>query len=215
MNIVQVKNEQRSQRAGTAARKAGLAARLLGLAETAIAVDGIGDLRARALANAAGCSVGAIYGVFPDLDELVLTVNGRTLDAIDAAMAVAAQGVPDPALQMERLATAYLDFAIAQPGRWSALFQHRMAAGRPLPGWYAARLEAAFTHIEAPLRLLRPELAAVERVRLARTVFSAVHGVVELGLATQATVLPPAILHDQLRIIVAALARGLDLRHAD
>ncbi len=71
-------------------------------------------MRARALAEAAGCAVGAIYGVFPDLDELVLSVNGRTLDAIEAALGrVPARG-PAP-LRLAGLAQAYLDYASGHP----------------------------------------------------------------------------------------------------
>jgi AcrR family transcriptional regulator len=207
--IVQVKYEQRSQRSSTLARRTSLAERLVDLAEAMIGSSGLDDLRARALADAAGCSVGAIYTVFPDLDELVLSVNTRTLDAIDAVMTKAAQDVPAPAVQMSRLASAYLDYAIAHRGCWNALFQHRMAGGRPLPEWYAMRLEAAFTHIETPLGMLQPKLERVERSRLAHTVFSAVHGVVQLGLDSKLTNLASATQHDQLQILVTALARGL------
>jgi AcrR family transcriptional regulator len=209
MNIVQDKNEQRS-RPATLARRSDLALRLTDLAEAAIAKAGVQDLRARALADEAGCSVGAIYTVFPDLDELILAVNGRTLDAIDAAMTVAAHGAPAPEAQMERLASTYLDYATHHRGCWNALFQHRMAGGRAVPDWYAERLAAAFTHIEAPLHILQPDLDKAASARLARTVFSAVHGVVALGLGGQAT--PPEGLHGQLRMVVAAMARGLDTR---
>src|ERR1700712_4959872 len=100
--IVQVRSEQRSHRESTLARRTSLTGRLVDLAEAMIGSGGLDDLRARALADAAGCSVGAIYIVFPDLDELVLAVNSRTLDAIDAVMRQAAQDVPAPAAQMSR-----------------------------------------------------------------------------------------------------------------
>ncbi len=212
MNIVQDKNEHRSRRPGTVARRSDLALRLTDLAEAAIARSGVQDLRARALADAAGCAVGAIYTVFPDLDELILTVNGRTLDAIDAALTAAVRGVSAPEAQMEQLASAYLNYATNHRGLWNALFQHRMAGGRAVPDWYAGRLAVAFTHIEMPLRRLQPDLDDAACGPFARTVFSAVHGVVELGLAGKTA--PPGMLHGQLQRMVAALARGLDTRHA-
>jgi len=192
------------------ARRSDLAARLTDLAEAAIARSGVHDLRARALAEAAGCAVGAIYTVFPDLDELILTVNGRTLDAIDTALTQAVQGISAPEAQMAQLASAYLDYATHHRGLWNALFQHRMAGGRAVPDWYAGRLAAAFTHIEPPLRRLQPGLDDAARAQFARTVFSAVHGVVELGLSGRITA--PEMLRSQLQKVVAALARGLDTR---
>ncbi|MCB8877986.1 TetR-like C-terminal domain-containing protein [Acidisoma silvae] len=209
MNIVQDKYEQRSQRPATLARKTELAARLIDLADAAIDAAGVQELRARALAEAAGCSVGAIYSVFPDLDELILTVNGRTLDRIDAALAAAVLGCTTPMQQMERLASAYLNYAVDHRGHWSALFQHRMIGERPLPGWYATRLDLAFRHIEGPLQVLRPDLDEASRVQLARTVFSAVHGVVELGLSGKALSGTPETIGDQVQILVSAIAHGL------
>jgi AcrR family transcriptional regulator len=216
LNIVQHKNEQRSHRTVTEARRTDLATRLVDLAEAGISATGLRDLRARALAEAAGCSVGAIYGVFPDLDELVLAVNSRTLTAIDAAMTLAVRDCPTPMAQMERLASAYLDYAIDHRGCWNALFQHQMAAGRPAPDWYAARLGATFAHVEGPLAALRPDLGTADCARMARTVFAAVHGVVELGLGlgNKLAMTPPEMLHGQLLIIVEAMARGLSARGA-
>jgi AcrR family transcriptional regulator len=211
MNIVRDKNERRPLRPTTLVRRSDLAGRLTDLAEAAISTIGLQELRARALADAAGCSVGAIYTVFPDLDELILAVNGRTLDAIDTAMTLAVQNAPTPEAQMESLALRYLDYATNHRRRWNALFQHRMAGARAVPDWYAARLAAAFTHIEAPIHVLQPALDKATCAQFARTVFSAVHGVVELGLGGK-TITPPEMLRAQLLKVVAAIARGSDLR---
>src|SRR5918911_5527284 len=55
-------------------------------AEDVIRKQGLSGLRARELAKIAGCAVGAIYNVFPDMDGLVLAINAGTLDRIDAAV---------------------------------------------------------------------------------------------------------------------------------
>lgn len=208
MNTVQDKNERRSQRASTAERHQELSRRLIDAAEAAIAATGLQELRARSLADTVGCSVGAIYGVFPDLDALILAVNARTLDAIDDVMRRASAG-RDPALHLRRLAEAYLDYVIAHRQRWNALFQHRMADGHALPGWYEERRAAAFDPIAVPVASLRPELSETERTLLARTLFSAVHGVVVLGLEGRVTTVTLPVLRQQIRIIVDAMARGL------
>jgi len=208
MNTIQEKYEQGSRRPATVARHHDLHDRLVAAAEAAMAVAGLASLRARTLADAAGCSVGAIYGVFPDLDALALAVNGRTLDAIDAAMGQAAPG-GDPVEHLVQLALAYLGYAAGNRQRWGALFQHRMAEGQPIPPSYAARQAAAFSHVEQPLAALRPDLPGAQRSLLARTLFSAVHGVVALGLDEKVAAMPIPVLRAQLRVIVEAMARGL------
>ena len=51
---------------------------LIVIAEKQIAAEGMAGLRARDLATEAGCALGAIYNVFPDLTALTLEVNART-----------------------------------------------------------------------------------------------------------------------------------------
>ena len=190
-------------RPATQARRQDLAARLAGLAEAEIAANGLAELRARTLAAQAGCSVGAIYGVVPDLDELVLAVNARTLDAIGASLSPAAGGASP--------AAAYLDYAQANRPRWTALFQHRMA-DRPLPGWYAERRRAAFAPVEHLLARLLPALSDPERAALAASLFAAVHGMVSLGLDELLGAMPLPVLRRQLRTVVTAMAAGLTER---
>lgn len=196
-----------NRRNSTASRHQGLHDALIAAAETAIAADGLGKLRARSLAETAGCSVGAIYTVFPDLDTLILAVNARTLAAVDAALSVAAPS--EPAAHLVHLALAYLDYACTHRRLWAALFQHVMGAGRLAPDWYAVQQSAAFSHIEAPLAALRPDMPAAECAVLARSLFSAVHGMVALGLDEKVATMPLPVLREQIRLVVEAVARGL------
>ncbi len=208
MSVVQAKPERRSQRGATSSRHQDLRDQLLAAAEKTIATEGLPALRARALAETVGCSVGAIYNIFPDLDALILAVNGRTLSAIDAVMRTVGPDT-DPGTQMVRLAEAYLDYAATQRLRWTALFSHRMSEGHAAPPWYREQQDAAFSHVEAPLAALRPDLSPGQRSLLARTLFSAVHGMVALGLDEKIAVLALPVLREQVRITVQAMARGL------
>jgi AcrR family transcriptional regulator len=208
MNAVQVKSERRSQRGATTSRHQDLHDQLLAAAEKTIASEGLSALRARALAESVGCSVGAIYNIFPDLDALILAVNARTLGAIDVVMRSVAPDA-DPAAQMVHLAEAYLGYAAAQRQRWVALFSHRMSDNRTAPPWYGEQRNAAFSHVEAPLAALRPDLPGADRALLARTLFTAVHGMVALGLDEKLATMELPVLREQVRIVVQAMARGL------
>ncbi len=207
MNAVQDKYEHGSRKNLTAIRHQDLHDRLLEAADQVIAVDGLPSLRARTLAETVGCSVGAIYGVFADLDALILAVNGRTLDAIGEALRQA--GGDTPHQRLVQLAHAYLDYAVANRPRWMALFKHRLPPGQPITPSYAARQMAAFAQIEGPLAVLCPALADEDRALLARTLFSAVHGMVELGLDEKVVALKLPVLREQVRIVVEAIAAGL------
>ena len=119
-------------------------------------------------------------------------------------------GAEDPDLgRLIRLALAYLEFAGKHGPRWRALFEHRLLGGQTAPPWYTAELNRIFQFVEEPLRAIRPDLAAAELAQLARTVFSAVHGVVSLGLEQKLGEIPARRLREQTAAIVMAVARGL------
>jgi AcrR family transcriptional regulator len=198
-------------------RREQLKAALIDAAEDIIAKDGLAALRARDLAAAAGCALGAIYNAFDDLDAIVFAVNMRTLALLDRSLGDAVRrkssmgvSAEDPDLGwLIRLALAYLDFAGKHGPRWRALFEHRLHGGQTVPSWYVAEQNRIFQLVEEPLRAIRPDLAAGELTQLARSVFSAVHGVVSLGLEEKLGEIPPRRLREQTTAIVTAIARGL------
>lgn len=188
-----------------------LASRLVDAAEATVAAHGLAELRARDLARAAGCSVGAIYGVFPTLDALVMAVNDRTLAALQAALD-GPRRARSPAKELARFAAAYLDFAATHRNRWAALFEHRLAPGQSVTPEYAARQVAMFARVAGPIAALAPSLSAEAAALWARTLFSAVHGVVQLGLEGRLEIVPVSVVERQLRELVAAIAAGLSAR---
>ena len=195
-------------------RNTALREQLIDAAERTIAEKGLAAVKARDLAREVGCAVGTIYNVFEHLDELVLCVGSRTLAMLEAALAVPSpsrHGSADEAVaDMVRLALAYLDFAAKYMVRWRALFEHRMSEARPLPEWFVEQQHRLFAQLERPLKALLPELDRNARRILARTVFSAVHGIVALGLEEKLVSLPLPDLAGQLAATVRAIAEGRD-----
>jgi len=196
----------------TATRREHLRDALIDAATRTIAEQGLSGLKARALADEVGCAVGAIYNVVADLDELVLLVNARTLAALETTLTAAASPGhgPDWAIeQLVRLALAYLDFAASHRKQWQALFEHRLASGQVPPEWYQRDLERLFEYVERPVEELQPDVTRARRALLARSLFSAVHGLVALGLEEKLQFIPLPALREQVTTIVTALGFGL------
>jgi hypothetical protein len=145
------------------------------------------------------------------MDELILQVSARTLAALDLHLQEAARRHPgaEPVVRLVLLAEAYLRYAVANRSRWDALFSHRLPAGRVAPDWFLELQAALFAQVEGPLAALQPTLPADARTLLARTVFSAVHGIVSLGLDQRVADIDDQGLREQLRLVVTALAAGL------
>lgn len=199
----------------TLRRRQNLKQTLVRAAEKTIAKRGLAGLRARELAVEVGCAVGAIYNVVEDIDDLIMLVNERTLAALERSLIESAQvttgaaGTADAIERLVGLAVGYLDFAHANGLRWRAMFDHRLPKGRDVPDWYRASQRRLFGYVEAPLRALQPGASDQRLALLARSLFSAVHGVVELGLDEKLQPLPVEILHEQVAAVAAAIGRGM------
>jgi len=184
-----------------------LRTRLTDIAEATIRESGLAAVRARDLAGQAGCSVGAIYNVFTDLNGVVMAVNARTFLRLGAGVAesVAGQGGLTPTERLIRMAHAYLHFAVANPREWRTLFDLQMTTDT-VPAWYLAELQQLFSQIAAPLTELFPDRDAGAIGLLTRTLFSAVHGIVLLGLERRISGLPPERIEDMIALLLRNVA---------
>jgi AcrR family transcriptional regulator len=190
-------------------RREQLRQRLIEVAEGAIDAGGLDAVKARRLADEAGCAVGGIYNVFADLDALILTVNLRTLEALDMAMSpVARRHAGDPVALLEALGFAYLDFALTQTRRWRALFEHRTPENYPIPDWYTARLDGIFRHLRDPIAALFPGRSAEDLGNIAQALFAATHGIVTLGLDAKLESVPATVIRRRISFLIRAAIAG-------
>jgi AcrR family transcriptional regulator len=205
----------------TAERRHKLKEALIAAASHSIGARGLTGLKARELAADVRCAAGAIYNVFADLDGVVLAVNARTLAELEARLTAAVDAPPgsgntsteQAVAHLIRLAHAYLHFAAAHTKRWRAVFDHRLPDGRELPEDYRDQQQRLFAFIEQPLRVLQPGLAPEQFMLLARSLFSAVHGIVVLGLEEKLGAISRRDLEEQTAAILTALGHGFSLRY--
>jgi AcrR family transcriptional regulator len=183
---------------------------LVEAAERAMAAKGLAGLKTRDLAQEIGVANGAVYNLVADVDELVLMVGSRTLARLDAALSEAeGNGPPAPTETLVRIAIAYCDFAASHLELWRALFEHRMAPDRALPDWAISDQMHLFRHIHQPLALLFPQRSTEQIGVTARSLFSAVHGMVALGLEQKLVAVPLSALRAEIATMVQALVAGL------
>jgi AcrR family transcriptional regulator len=194
----------------TLERREKLRCELILAAERSIGAKGMAGLKTRELARDIGCANGAVYNLVEDMDELILLVGSRTLERLDASLTAAESDGPASAGEtLARIAVAYCDFAADNLELWRALFEHRMAPGKPIPEWAIEQQMELFRHIYRPLATLFPQRPAAELSVTARSLFSAVHGMVALGLEQKLIAVPVDALRAEIALIVRAMVRGL------
>lgn len=196
----------------TLERREKLREELLNAAESMIAAGGLAGLKTRELAQRIGVANGAVYNLVDDVDDLILRVRARTLARLDAALTAAEAERPLPPVDMlARIAVAYCDFAADNTELWRAMFEHRLQAGKVIPEEWTVEHTGLFRHIHGPLVELLPKRSAAELVLLARNLFSAVHGMVALGLEQKLIAMPLDVLRREIAHIVRATVNGLVL----
>ena len=142
--------------------------------------DGLAGLSAREIARRIGYSPGTLYNVFDNLDDLVLTIEGRLLDQL----ALSLQAVPDnecPQQRLKNIAMAYLRFTHENPKLWNLLFEHHMQSGAEIPRWYQDKLENLLAEVERELDRLIPASSEEQVKRAARVLWAGVHGITSLS----------------------------------
>jgi AcrR family transcriptional regulator len=144
--------------------------------------QGLQGLSAREIARRIEYSPGTLYNVFENLDDIVLTIEGRMLDGLAAALGALPEET-DPRRDVRNLAHAYLAYSHAHPKLWNLLFEHHLPAGRDVPAWYKAKLESLLARVENAVRPLLPNADEATVKRSARVLWAGVHGITSLSTA--------------------------------
>jgi AcrR family transcriptional regulator len=174
--------------------------------------QGLAGLSAREIARRIEYSPGTLYNVFDNLDDLVLTIEGRLLDRLAAALteAVADQAAA-PRERLMRLARAYLDFTHKNPKLWNLLFEHHLPPGRDIPDWYQKKLEDLMGRVERALDPLMDPADPQALRRAARVLWAGVHGITSLSTADKLSIISSenaaALVDDLVETYVSGLER--------
>jgi AcrR family transcriptional regulator len=147
----------------------------LDAAEAIVAAHGYRGLSARKVAADIHYTVGTLYLVFENLDDLILHVNGRTLDELFAWLKEKQASAHNPEAALIALANAYIAYAEAQSPRWNMLFEFLADKGEILPEWYQEKLGKVFGLVEAALCSLTQDQAKIQHA--ARVLWASVHGI--------------------------------------
>lgn len=151
-------------------------------ARTVAEREGLRGVTARRVAREIGYTVGTLYNLFDDLDDLIVHLNGRTLDALYQACAAGPLD-SEPEIAVQALAERYIRFTREHPKLWNLLFEHHLPEGRELPDWYHEKIRRLFGLVELALAPLFPPGEETERHKSARVLWSSLHGICSLETA--------------------------------
>lgn len=194
----------------TADRRQAQLEALLAAAEKRICETGAHTLKARDLAADIGVALGGLYNIVQDMDDLLLRITVRTQGRLDALFESDTAHLPmtTRAEALDRLvavALAYFRFARENLALWRMMFEVRITT--PLPDWAVEAQLGLFRHVGAPLSVIMPDASPEALTIRARTLFSAVHGVVYIGLEERLIAVPPQKLAEEIEWLIRAGCR--------
>jgi AcrR family transcriptional regulator len=159
-----------------------------------VAESGASALSMREVARRIGYTVGALYIVFTNLDDLIVHLNEQTILELRTALERIRGRTNQPAQNLRLLVAAYLGFALLHTARWRLVFEHRLPDGQKAPPTYAGHTAAIFALVGDRLREAGITRDAASTAEVATALWSGAHGICmlavtgKLQVATQASV---------------------------
>lgn len=157
----------------------------LAAGEKIVSEQGHAGLSARKVASAIGYTVGTLYLVFDNLDDLVIQINGRTLDRLHERMLEMRGRLDDPEKRLLALGHTYIEFADRNRHCWRMIFESRFPSGRGMPEWFGEKVARMFSMVEAELCPLARHHSEQEITQAARALWSGIHGICILAITNK------------------------------
>lgn len=149
----------------------------LSAAELLIVKEGIAGFSMRKVAGAIGYTVGNLYLLFANQDDLLAAISERTADALHTSLRDASDALQDPRARLRAMGGAYIEFAQRHPHRFRMMFEHQLPAEMQPRAATDIRLKRLFDLVENNLRPLLPRAKPEALRAAAAALWSAVHGV--------------------------------------
>lgn len=147
-----------------------------------VEMEGLQSLTARKVASKIGYTVGTLYHVYRNFDDLVIHMNAQTLDDMAALIQQKTRKKRNPELRIRTMAECYVKYATDHPDRWRLVFEHQAPRGLPTPAQMKERRDVMFEMVADNLREISPRRITQEIDHTATALWSGIHGICILAL---------------------------------
>jgi AcrR family transcriptional regulator len=154
----------------------------LDAARSIVKSKGIQGLTTRAVAKRMGYTVGTLYLIFHNLDDLIYAVNAQTVADMRDRMEKEAAEQLDPADRLRAISLGYLAYALEHPNLWRLAFEHQTPEDEPLPESISGETDRVLELVLEPLGELLPAVDGDTLSTVAAAFWSGIHGVCHLTL---------------------------------
>lgn len=171
--------------------------------------EGAQNLTTRKVAARIGYSVGTLYLIFKNLDDLKLALNIQSITRLRSRLLEATDAIVDPAEQLKAMAHYYLEFGLQRPNLWRLMFEHQMPGDDPMPELITRETDALLDLLVAKFGELMPAAELQDVLQVTTAYWSALHGVTHLVITEKLQLAHVDSAHDVLEQQMDMLFRGL------
>ncbi|MBI2381012.1 MAG: TetR/AcrR family transcriptional regulator [Gammaproteobacteria bacterium] len=151
-------------------------------AKEIVRTEGFRGLTARKIAAAIGYTVGSLYLVFKNLDDLIVQVNEDTMSDLHGSIGAAVNEAESPEKAVYACANAYLDFGHQNPHLWRMVFEHKLPLGQPLHESFKAKVAETFALCARALQPLFGKQSAAIADLSSHALWAGIHGICMLSV---------------------------------
>lgn len=159
-------------------KHAALKAQIIVAAREIILKHGLQALSVRIIAKNVGCSVGTIYNVFENIDDIILHINGQSLDLLYEFLAL---GLSKSRTKNKILFLALRYFAFSKEyyNLWNALFDYRYPNSVSPPTWYQKKIDDLI-HLVGETLIQQQSIPIEQAHSMTTILWAGIHGICTL-----------------------------------
>lgn len=178
-----------------------------------LAEGGPEQVKARLLAVRLGISVGTIYNLFGELDELLFLVNAAVYDDLLKVMDEAVDGAGNDAAPIDgvlALCRAYLAFVTENQELWSGVLAFNRRAKSSVPQWYREKERQLLGNAARVLDAVPGPATKEQKALAARATWAAIHGIVTISVGRQGLLATEEEIGGQIELVARSIVRALE-----
>lgn len=149
--------------------------------EKLLAKKPMSAISARQIANEMGYTVGTLYTLYENVNDLFIHIYARTLDQLYQACVKSIDRIEDPLEKIRACGYVYLSLAYKQPHVWEMMFSSQLSLETNY-SWVEEKVQSLFDLLNSLLKELETAQSEKEIETAGQVLWSGVHGITVLGL---------------------------------
>jgi len=150
---------------------------ILVAAETIVINDGFKALKVRQIAMEMGYTVGSLYMVFKNRDDLITHLKVRTLKALQFELEKGINNDLDENQKIIAISKIYINFAKENFNRWRMIFEPCPNTDTLSANWYQQKMLNTFQGLEFLFKQLAPQSNLQQQQQAARALWGGINGI--------------------------------------